>query len=64
MKFLYGSGSGDPYLWLMDSGPGGPKTLWILRIRIRNTAKKSTYKKTNIKGPDPDEGSHTKYALI
>ncbi len=27
----------DPYLQLTD--PGGPKNLWILRIRIRNTDK-------------------------
>ncbi len=32
----------DPYLWLTDpdADPGGPKTIRILRIKIRNTGKK------------------------
>ncbi len=29
----------DPYLWLMDPDPGGPKTCGSVWIRIRNTAK-------------------------
>jgi hypothetical protein len=28
----------DPYLWLMDPDPEGPKTYGLIRIQIRNTA--------------------------
>ncbi len=30
----------DPYIWLVDPDPGGPKNMWIrwIRIWIRNTA--------------------------
>ncbi len=35
VTFWWWSGSADPYLWLMDPDPGGPKNM---RIRIPNTA--------------------------
>jgi hypothetical protein len=47
----------------MDPDPGGPKNMWILRIRIRNNTERATMKNAASRLPDSVEGKRS-YSLL